>query len=193
MRLPAAAHLDRPWRIHEIAPDFEVEDVWELSTPGAGPDDLAGFLDGLVAPQDDDLPLVVRFLIGVRWKLGALLRWDRDDDGLGARVRSLAERLPADLRDTDTGREDSTFTPLYLTDREYAAEIANRTVHGVLHLGWVPDADGPGYHPQLAVLVKPNRAFGTAYMAAIKPFRYLLVYPPMLRSWERKWRERVAA
>lgn len=25
----------RPWRIHEIAPDFEVEDVWRFCTPGA--------------------------------------------------------------------------------------------------------------------------------------------------------------
>jgi hypothetical protein len=40
MRLPITAHTSRPWRIHELAPDFRLEDVWELPTPG-GRDDLA--------------------------------------------------------------------------------------------------------------------------------------------------------
>lgn len=39
MKLPDTAHTSRPWRIHEVAPDFEVEDVWALPTPG-GPDDF---------------------------------------------------------------------------------------------------------------------------------------------------------
>jgi hypothetical protein len=28
MRLPNTAHTSRPWRIHEIARDFRLEDVW---------------------------------------------------------------------------------------------------------------------------------------------------------------------
>jgi hypothetical protein len=36
--------------------------------------------------------------------------------------------------------------------------------------------------------VKPNGRFGTAYMAAIRPFRHLIVYPAMLRGIEREWR-----
>ena len=32
MRLPATAHSAQPWRIHELAFDFRVEDVWELPT-----------------------------------------------------------------------------------------------------------------------------------------------------------------
>lgn len=42
----------------------------------------------------------------------------------------------------------------------------------------------------MAVLVKPDGALGSAYLAAIKPFRHLLVYPPMLRQIERQWRSR---
>ena len=53
-------------------------------------------------------------------------------------------------------------------------------MHGVMHLGWVSDGDG-GYRGQMAVLVKPNGLFGDAYMAAIRPFRRLIVYPLMLR------------
>ena len=40
----------------------------------------------------------------------------------------------------------------------------------------------------MAVLVKPNGLFGIAYMAAIRPFRHLIVYPPMMRKIGRVWR-----
>jgi Protein of unknown function (DUF2867) len=39
--------------------------------------------------------------------------------------------------------------------------------------------------------VKPKGLFGNAYMAAIRPFRHLIVYPPLLREIERNWRARV--
>jgi hypothetical protein len=58
-----------------------------------------------------------------------------------------------------------------------------------MHIGWVPDGTG-GYRGQMAVYVKPNGLLGTAYMAAIKPFRYLIIYPPLMREIGREWRER---
>ena len=81
------------------------------------------------------------------------------------------------------------FSPLYLTDDEFAAEIANRTVHAVMHIGWVPDG-GDRHHAQMAVLVKPNGRLGRLYMAAIRPFRHVLVYPRMLSEIDRQWRDR---
>jgi hypothetical protein len=42
----------------------------------------------------------------------------------------------------------------------------------------------------MAVLVKPNGLLGTAYMAAIAPFRHLIVYPPILRELGREWQAR---
>jgi Protein of unknown function (DUF2867) len=36
--------------------------------------------------------------------------------------------------------------------------------------------------------VKPSGLFGTAYMAAIRPFRHLIVYPAIIRRIEREWR-----
>jgi uncharacterized protein DUF2867 len=36
--------------------------------------------------------------------------------------------------------------------------------------------------------VKPNGLLGTGYLAAIRPFRHLIVYPQMLRDIERRWR-----
>jgi hypothetical protein len=35
--------------------------------------------------------------------------------------------------------------------------------------------------------VKPNGLLGDAYMAGIKPFRYVIVYPAMMREAEREW------
>jgi Protein of unknown function (DUF2867) len=45
----------------------------------------------------------------------------------------------------------------------------------------------------MAVLVKPDGLLGASYMAAIRPFRHLIVYPPMLREIGRRWRSRGGA
>jgi hypothetical protein len=97
--------------------------------------------------------------------------------------------LPADLRDAPSGPDFDAlpFTSLYLLENEWAAEIANRTMHGVMHIGQVSDETG-GFRAHMAVYVKPNGVLGSAYMAAIRPFRHLIVYPPMLREMGRNWR-----
>jgi hypothetical protein len=196
MKLPKSAHTSRPWRVHELAADFELEDVWKLPTPG-GPDDLARLVQQIASPGEE--PIVVRVLFALRWTLGKLFGWDRSDSGVGERVRSLRERLPPDLlaapRGPDLravpGRESldgpPIFRSVYQTHDEWVAEFANKTVHSLMHIGWVPDDSGDGYHAQMAVLVKPNGWSGKAYMAAIKPFRYALVYPLLLRSLGRQW------
>ncbi|MEV7022662.1 DUF2867 domain-containing protein [Kitasatospora sp. NPDC093558] len=192
MRLPSTAHTSRPWRIHEIAPDFRVEDVWALPTPG-GPDDLPylvrQFTDG-EEPGKASSSFVYRTLFALRWKLGRLLHLDGAGSGVGGRVPSLRDRLPADLRAAPPGPDSDSlpFRSVYLLHDEWAAELANRTMHGVLHLGWVPDGAG-GYRAQMAVLVKPNGLLGAAYMLGIKPFRYVGVYPALLRSIGRRWEE----
>jgi len=191
MRLPNSAHAARPWRIHELTRDFRLEDVWALPTPG-GPDDFPLMVRGIAAGDPSQSPSrAARILWAIRWKVGELLGWDDPDAGLGSRVPMLRDRLPADLRGAPAGPDFGAlpFTSLYLLDDEWAAEIANRTMHGVLHVGWVPDQNG-GYHGQMAVLVKPNGLLGNAYMAAIRPFRHVIVYPPMLRQIERTWQAR---
>jgi Protein of unknown function (DUF2867) len=194
MRLDNTAHTSRPWRIHKIAPDFRVEDVWALPTPG-GPDDFHLLIERFVhADTSESSSPAVRLLFALRWKLGKLFGWDDPNDGIGSRVPTLRDRLPEDLREADPGPKPTglPFSPLYLLHDEWAAEIANRTMHGVMHLGWVPDGSG-GYRGQMAVLVKPNGVKGEAYMAAIKPFRHLLVYPRMLADIERRWRDEAGA
>jgi hypothetical protein len=192
MRLPSTAHASRPWRIHELTRDFRLEDVWALPTPG-GPDDFPRLVQEAASfDPSQSSSRAVSALFAIRWKVGELLGWDGPEAGLGSRAPTLRDRLPVDLRDPPSGPDFDAlpFTSLYLLDDEWAAEIANRTMHGVMHIGWVPDATG-GYRGQMAVLVKPNGLLGTAYMAAIRPFRHLIVYPPMMREIERGWRARV--
>jgi Protein of unknown function (DUF2867) len=193
MRLPNTAHTSRPWRIHELTRDFRLEDVWALPTPG-GQDDFPRLVQLIASGNaSQGSKGAARALWVIRLKLGELLGWDErpDADPMAEQPPSLRDRLPADLRACSPAPHprNPAFTPLYLTADEWAAEIINHTVHGVLHLGWVPDRpDRPGrYHGQLAVYVKPNGPFGTAYMAAIKPFRHLIVYPEMTRQLARAW------
>ncbi|HEU5251711.1 MAG TPA: DUF2867 domain-containing protein [Solirubrobacterales bacterium] len=202
MKQPNAEHERRPWRIHEIVPDFTLEDVWELPTRG-GADDFERLLE-LVGSFDptktESRP--ARLLWGLRDRLGAWFDLgeistsvDEADGELaipGTHEHSLRGRLPADLRgsaeDFDFG--SLPFVPLYRTDREAAAEVSNKTVHGVAHLAWVERGEGE-FQGEMAVYVKPRGIFGRAYMAAIKPFRYWVVYPALMRQMEQTWNRRV--
>ncbi|MDX6657732.1 MAG: hypothetical protein QOH62_2525, partial [Solirubrobacteraceae bacterium] len=149
-----------------------------------------------------------RVLWRVRERLGRLFGLDsisarvegaRDDAGgrlpiPGTNEISLAGRLPDDLRDTasDLRFASVPFTPLYRTHDEFAAEMSNQTVHGVLHLAWVDQGKGR-YQGQMAVYVKPRGLLGKAYMALIKPFRHWIVYPGLMRQVERAWKTRARA
>ncbi|MFI9821503.1 DUF2867 domain-containing protein [Streptomyces sp. NPDC052013] len=188
MRLASSAHTSRPWRIHEIAGDFQLEDVWALPTPG-GPDDLPHLVEQIAGGAGKAPSPVYRALFAVRWQLGRVFGWDKDDGGLGGRVQTLRDRLPTDLRDAPRGPDvrSAPFTSVYQLHDEWAAEIANRTVHAVMHIGWVQDGTTGTYRGQMAVLVKPNGPFGAVYMLGIKPFRYVGVYPALLRAMGRQW------
>ena len=167
--------------IDDIAPDFRVLDVWPLPTPG-GKDDFPRLVELLPTVDLAGGSATVKALFAIRFKLGALLGLDRPWRERGGAVRSLRARVPAGL---PAGPRVRHFSSLYLTHDEWALELANQTVHGVLHLGWVRDGDV--YRGRLAVLVKPNGLLGKAYLAAIGPFRHRLVYPAMLRQIGEAW------
>lgn len=201
MRLSRSAHRSQPWRIHEIAPDFVVEDVWALPVSG-GADDFPLLLEVAAALDfPRSAPLPVRVVWKARDELGRWLGLGRisvPTDGStgalpipGTSETTLAERLPDDLRGTAVVdvASGSPMRPLYQTENEYTEEMSNRTVHSVMHLGWVEQNDGR-YRGQMAVLVKPRGRLGSAYMELIKPFRYALVYPALMQAVERAWQRR---
>jgi hypothetical protein len=202
VRLPNAAHEARPWRIREIVPDFALEDVWALPAEGSA-EDFQALLE-LMASSDPAKgeSRAARLLWRLRDRLGRWLDLGRisapagsDADGAAGRLpipgtneTSLTDRLPDDLRNTAAGLEFRSlpFVPLYRTDVEFAAEVSNKTVHGVMHLAWVDQGDGR-YQGQMAVYVKPRGPLGKGYMALIKPFRHWVVYPALMRQSERTW------
>ncbi|HEX9968629.1 MAG TPA: DUF2867 domain-containing protein [Acidimicrobiales bacterium] len=188
MRVANTEHTSKPWRIREVAHDFRLEDVWALPGEG-GPGDFRRLVE-MIAAYDpaDSSSAAARTLFRIRWRIGALLGWDDEKTGVGARVATLRDRLPVDLRNGQRGPafESMPFTSLYLTDDEWAAESANGTMHGVLHIGRIPVDDGR-FRAQMAVYVKPNGLLGNAYMAAIKPFRYVVVYPRLMRELAKRW------
>lgn len=207
MRLPNAAHESRPWRIRAIVPDFTLEDVWTLPAVNGGTEDFQAAIEMVVSfdpANAESLP--TRVLWGVRDRLGSWFGLGRisapidsgRDDAAGKLAipdndeTSLTDRLPDDLLGTaaDLHFDSLPFASLYRTDVEFAAEISNQTVHGVMHLAWVDQGEGC-YQGQMAVYVKPRGPLGKGYMALIKPFRYWVVYPALMRQIERTWNTRV--
>src|SRR5438034_819287 len=83
--------------------DALVEAEGALPTPG-GPDDFPRLVQGLASGDPAQSPSrAARTLWAIRWKLGKLLGWDAPDTGLGSRVPTLRDRVPADLRDAPSG------------------------------------------------------------------------------------------
>jgi hypothetical protein len=191
MRLPNSAHESRHWRIAEIAPDFRLEDVWALPARG-GAEDFGTLLEVMKALDPARQGSVAtRALFSLRYRIGGWFGWDDPARELaipGDAGASLSARLPEDLRNTvsDLERSSYGFRPLYRTEDEWAAEIANRTVHAVMHLAWVDRGKG-SYQGQMGVYVKPRGRFGAGYMALIRPFRHRVVYPALMRQIERAW------
>jgi hypothetical protein len=139
---------------------------------------------------------LTRVLFRVRYQLGAWFGWDDAARQLpipGCTETTLSQRLPVNLRGSAAGLDLSPagFTPLYRTRNEWAGELSNGTVHAVLHLAWVEQGKDR-HRGQMGVYVKPRGNFGATYMALIRPFRQLIVYPALMRQIGRAWQARPA-
>ena len=200
VRLPAAAHQTRPWVIHRITADFRLLDVWALPVEGerAEFEDVVQMMASFDPARSDST--ATRALFAVRYRLGEWFGWDDAGEPRpipGCAETSLSARLPRELRGSADGlvpggtRGDAAaaFVPLYRTADEWAAEISNGTVHGVLHVGWAALDDGR-YRAQMGVYVKPRGRLGQAYLRLIAPFRHTIVYPALMQQVGRMWRER---
>lgn len=200
MKLPNSVHERHQWVISEIALDFRLLDVWALPAEG-GPDEFDALLEGLAAfDPSESQSTVSRMLFAVRLLLGRVFGWDDPTEKRpipGCTETTLEDRLPHELLGTATRPEMGSvirevaggFVPLYRTDDEWAAEISNDTVHGVVHLAWVAQG-GDRYRGQMAVYVKPRGFAGEAYMKLIEPFRRFIVYPALMRQIARAWEAR---
>lgn len=199
-RLGAAQHYRQPWRVHELARDFALLDVWGFpirADPARAR--FADFVRILAANGAFTDNPFADALLELRTWLGRAFGWDRNPHSLpipGCREKSVAERLPPE--DRRTNRADDVHIRqhrvvdvrvVYLFPNELLMEVSNQTVHGLIHFGWV-DTDGGRYKtPRMAIYVK-SRGLGTdLYLRLVKPFRYLVFYPAWVRRITRLWRE----
>jgi hypothetical protein len=175
-----------PLRVHAFLAGVPLHDVWAVDLPRArGGITLVEFLQragGLFL----QLPPAVRALLSVRFFVGALFGWDR------ATPRSVSESFAQRLTDEDRARSlapaetpDGLFRIVYRFENEQLDEIVNRTVHAAALSALIEAA--AGYRFYFAVYVREVSPFTPLYMAAIDPFRKLIVYPALLRSVAAQW------
>jgi hypothetical protein len=94
------------------------------------------------------------------------------------RARSLA---PAGVREGPNGL----FRVVYRFENEKLVELINRTVHAAALSALVEAANS--YRFYFAVHIRSVGRLTPFYMAAIDPFRKLIVYPSLLRSVRANW------
>ena len=213
MSAEVSARGARPWRVHDLASDFTLLDLWNVPVHIEGNDCFDDFYRLFVGygARFDSLPpyslrprsvadVVQTFrlfalggLVAARVALGRVLRLDSASVPQaipGCREVSLRERLTAEDRRADRSAQihavanPFAFEPVYVFDAESLHEVSNRTIHALLHLSWIEDEGAP---VKIGVYVKSRGWPSDLYLALIKPFRYAIVYPAWIRHLVRTW------
>jgi Protein of unknown function (DUF2867) len=175
-----------PLRVHAFLAGVPLHDVWAVDLPRMrGGITLAEFLrraGGLLQRP----PPAVRALLSLRFFVDGLFGWDRATPG------SVSESFAQRLTDEDRARSlapagtpDGLFRIVYRFENEQLDENVNRTAHAGALSALVEAA--AGYRFYFAVYVREVSRFTPLYLAAIDPFRKVIVYPALLRSVSAQW------
>ena len=184
-----AAHRERPWRVHSIAPDFDLEDLWGFDLAGIEPKSVGEFLGCFWGAFDG---LSASWLAKTRLRIGRTMKWDENDFALaipGCTEKTIYARLTPGDRERSLTTEDApspvpspVVKTVYIFEDEALYEVSNDTIHALLHVAIV------GATATLAVYVKSRGSLSRAYMAAIWPARHVILYPALIRRIESRWR-----
>ncbi len=179
-----------PLRAHNFLTGVSLHDVWAVDLPSPRTwITLDEFLR--VASERIYTPTpVVRGLLELRLLIGRLIGWDHP------RTSPLAAPMLADrLTDADRARSitpagvregpDGLFRVVYRFENEKLVELVNRTVHAAALSALVESANS--YRFYFAVYVRSVGWWTPFYMAAIDPFRKLIIYPSLLSSVRANW------
>jgi hypothetical protein len=181
-------------RAHEFLSDVPLHDVWRLRLRGGGPNltvrEVVDRFVKVVSSAVGSGPWPVRALFRLRSALGRAFRWDREMPA--SLALSYIERLSREDRAhtlETPGSKRYFWTTLYTFDREALGEVINQTVHSFLLFALEPsEGEGEGgYTLYWATYVKPVSWFTPFYMGLIDPFRRLLIYPAVIRRFEKAW------
>jgi len=198
-------HYSHPWKVHEIAKDFELLDVWEfpILADKTRNQDFSFFLKVMQNPGPRNARsffsirnLIARLLVSLRVYLGEMYGLDKNINSLpipGCTETSLKDRLSSkdqkrSLADSSEEGADNEgiWRTVYLYENEMLTELSNDTVHVLMHFGWVHKS-GNNFTAQLAVYTKPRGNLGKFYMNLIMPFRQLIIYPAMMEEIKNRW------
>jgi len=175
-----------PLRVHAFLAGVPLHDAWAVDLPRPrGGITLAEFIRHAGNLFQRPEP-AVRTLLSIRRFIGGLFGWDRETTGSFS--ESFAQRLTDEDRTRSlvpAGTPDGLFRIVYRFANEQLDEVANRTVHAGALSALVEAA--AGYRFYLAVYVREVGPFTPLYMAAIDPFRKLIVYPALLRGVSAQW------
>ena len=175
-----------PLRVHAFLAGVPLHDAWAVDLPRPrGGITLAEFIRHAGNLFQRPEP-AVRTLLSIRLFIGGLFDWDRETTGSFS--ESFAQRLTDEDRTRSlvpAGTPDGHFSIVYRFENEQLDEVVNRTVHaGALSALFEADAT---YRFYFAVYVREVGPFTPLYMAAIDPFRRLVVYPALLGELRARW------
>ncbi len=193
MRINKEEHLKHAWRVHRLLPDLRIEDVWELPLEMKANQEIGELHQAFTKALEKTATTgMAGALFRFRFFLGKVFGWeDADKAREQLPVGSIRERFARQEGMSVHEMSSSSFggfVPVYDLKEEMLSEIENKTVLAAAHFGRVAKAEGK-YGVQMTVYVKPKGWFGAFYMALIKPFRLMIVYPTMLSLMGRQWRK----
>jgi uncharacterized protein DUF2867 len=175
-----------PLRVHDVLAGVPLHDVWAVDLPRIRSGiTLHEFLQR-AGGRAFRLSSIARALLSIRFFVGRLLGWDREQDP--AVTETFATRLTAADLSTSlakAGTRDGPFRIVYRFEHEQLLELSNRTAHAAALSALVETAQG--YRFYFGVYVRRVGLFTPVYMAVIDPFRRLIVYPSLLRGVRTTW------
>lgn len=193
MRINKEEHQKLPWRVHRLLPDLRIEDVWELPVEMEPEQGIGEVYHAFVRAMEQTVNTgLAGWLFRLRLAIGSVLGWeDRErskvrfpEGSIRARYAEQEGLTRLDMNYPGFGD----FVPVYDLREEMLAEIENETVLAAAHFGKVDKGTGT-FGVQMTIYVKPKGWFGAFYMALIKPFRLMIVYPAMLAMIGCQWRK----
>jgi hypothetical protein len=185
------AHRQRAWRVHTLAHDFELEDLWMFDLGGRRAGDVREFLACFWEVMHG---LSGNWLVKLRLRIGRVMKWDDHDLTLalpGCAEASVGARLDPDDRARNLAADDvptPNVKTVYVFADEALYELSNDTIHALLHVAITNDAENDA-EASLAVYVKHRGVMSRLYMAAIWPARHLILYPSLVAKIESTWRQ----
>ena len=179
-------------RAHALLADVPLHDVWAVDLEGGPGRSLVDLRARLSTQKLTAANRAVRFLFGLRTRLGRALGWDREPPR--ASEESFLHRLSAADREGSLvapGTLEGPFRVLFVSPREAISEIQNSTVHAFSVYALLERS--PGYRLYWGIYVRPVGRITAWYMRLIDPFRRLIIYPALLRSIRAAWSRGEAA